>query len=447
MSFQLWLCAGLLYAASTAWAQPRFHIDQPSPGSFALMKNNEPFIVKGAGAWEHLADIVSAGGNSLRTWGLESRDGSTYDEAQALGLTVCAGLWMSHQNNGANYLDPTSVQQDYTRLMAWVNRYKAHPAIMLWGVGNEVEIGAPAGPYVWQAIEHLASSIKAVDPNHPTIAVLAGVSQDKITNLKTYCPSIDALGVNQYAGAINTIQSRLTSYGWTKPWLVTEFGPYQDFTPPASTSWGAARDPSSTQKGDGYLNYYQQGIAPYIGQSCLGSYLYQWGFQPFYAGTDNWYGVHMRPNGEKLAGVEAIQKAWTGSYPANRAPQISSLASPALEQKVAAGAQYSATVQFSDSDHDPVQVAWEVHTDPLVSGSAFSTVVADSIIAAEGNQVIFKAPTIVGNYRLYVLLRDGQGHGAEADFPFRVENGLIPPPTPTPFPTAKASVESMYPWP
>lgn len=38
----------------------------------------------------------------------------------------------------------------------------------------------------------------------------------------------------------------------------------------------------------------------------------------------------------------------------------------------------------------------------------------------------FQAPVGVGNYRLFVEVRDGAGHAAYANFPFRVDGVEVP---------------------
>ena len=42
--------------------------------------------------------------------------------------------------------------------------------------------------------------IKEIDPYHPTMTVTAGIDPSEVFMIKTYCPSIDILGVNTYGG-------------------------------------------------------------------------------------------------------------------------------------------------------------------------------------------------------------------------------------------------------
>lgn len=419
-----WMALLMLLLTGPVGAEPtRWTIEPSGEGRWQLLRNGtELFVIKGAGGWERLDDLAAAGGNSVRTWGSERLDGATYDEAARLGLTVCAGLWMGYGDDGTDYNDPASIQADFERILRWVRRYKDHPAIMLWGVGNEAEVHGPA-PQVFRATEALAAAIRAIDPHHPVITVVAGFDDEKIRLLKELCPSLDALGVNQYGPAVHTLGERLAQAGWDKPWLVTEFGPYGDWDAPR-TEWNAAIDPTSTEKQDGYLEGYRRGIEPYLDGACLGSYAYQWGYQPIFAGSDTWYNLHARPHGDSLGGVDALQLAWTGRPPANRAPRIVSLNGPAQERPVPPGAEFVVELDAADPDGDVLTYAWEVRTDAVETGAPFSTPAEEADVApTDGNRVTVRAPTREGMYRLYATVRDGKGKAAQANFPFHVTPG------------------------
>ncbi len=50
-----------------------------------LTRNDEPYFVKGAGGTEHFEVLVKAGGNSVRTWGVEQAE-EILDKAHEMGL-------------------------------------------------------------------------------------------------------------------------------------------------------------------------------------------------------------------------------------------------------------------------------------------------------------------------------------------------------------------------
>jgi hypothetical protein len=108
--------------------------------------------------------------------------------------------------------------------------------------------GDGSDPNVWKAVEEIARMVKQVDPNHPTLTVIAelGAEGIKAKQVKALCPDIDILGINSYGGALS-LPTRLKASGWTKPYMVTEFGPNGPWEV-GKTSWGAPLEPTSTEK-------------------------------------------------------------------------------------------------------------------------------------------------------------------------------------------------------
>ena len=143
---------------------------------WSLLRGGEPFLVKGAGWGAPIDTVVQAGGNTIRTWGVASNTGDLLDAAHARDMTVLLGLWMKHPENGFDYTDPVAVQEQEDSLVAQAMQFKDHPALLGWGVGNEVEILDDSGP-VWRAIGSLATALKKIDPNHPTVAVTAEIER------------------------------------------------------------------------------------------------------------------------------------------------------------------------------------------------------------------------------------------------------------------------------
>ena len=83
-----------------------------------------------------------------------------------------------------------------------VLKYKDHPALLVWGIGNEVDL--KYGNFkVWETIEILAKFIKEVDPNHPTMTVIRSRSFKNFSHKKIL--SIDILGINVYGSIENAV--------------------------------------------------------------------------------------------------------------------------------------------------------------------------------------------------------------------------------------------------
>ena len=63
--------------------------------------------------------------------------------------------------------------RQYESVKRAVMQYKDHPAVLLWGLGNEMEDPEGKNLGVWKAINELAVMVKGLDPDHPTMTVIA----------------------------------------------------------------------------------------------------------------------------------------------------------------------------------------------------------------------------------------------------------------------------------
>ena len=410
-------------SAVSAPAGPSVVTIEHTADGWQLLRNGEPYFIKGAGGNESLDKLVAAGGNSIRTWDAENI-GWLLDEAQKQGLSVAVGIWLEHERHGMNYDDPAQRKAQLDRVRTLVNQWKDHPAVLLWGVGNEVENDGDMGKAL-RAIEDAAALIKQLDPNHPTMSVTAEIGADKAKRVVESCPSIDILGINSYAG-IASLPQRLNAQGVTdKPYIVTEFGPRGHWESPHA-QWGAPIEPSSSEKFDMYRKNYAEGIAAPKGR-CLGSYVFLWGHKQEV--TYSWYGMFL-PSGETTPTIDAMIYSWTGKLPEQRAPLVDPIRFSAGNQpKVKPGQTLSAFPKAEDPNGDELRYEWEVISesrdrrtggDREAAPPAYET---DFEVSTKpnGQRVSFKAPTEPGPYRLFLVVHDGTGRAGTANMPFFVE--------------------------
>ncbi len=382
---------------------------------YQLIYNGKPYFVKGAGGDVHLDLLKRSGGNSIRTWGVDNAD-SILQDAHSRGLTVTMGIWLNHETY-FNYSDPASLEKQRKQVLQDVRKYKDAPALLVWGLGNEVELNSdPANPAMWKAINKLAGEIKKIDPNHPVMTVVAGVNKKKIDAIKKYYPNIDILGVNSY-GPAQTLPQRLRKLGWTKPYMLTEFGPVGWWESP-KTSWGAPIEASSTVKELRYLYEYQAAVATQKGW-VLGSYVFDWGHK--WEGSLTWFNLFLQGSEDALGPVDAMTLAWTGKKPENSAPEIISFQSDAGLKRVKAGSVFHAEVVARDQDQDSLHYSWKICSEKLGKTDHKPLFYPDSILKEKDNEVKFKSPESSGAYRLYVFVSDGKGKAATANVPFYVE--------------------------
>ncbi len=394
-------------------------------GKWQLMRGGAPYFIQGAGGDGSKEMLRSIGGNSFRTWGSDHLE-KQLAAAQKLGLSVTVGIWLGHKEHGFSYDDPKAVAAQFEMAKAAIDHYKDSPAVLMWGIGNEMEgYGATTDPKMWAAVQEIAAYAHKVDPNHPTMTVVAEIGGDKVESLNKYCPDIDVLGINSYAGG-PSIAERYPKAGGVKPYVITEFGPPGTWEL-GKNSWGAVAEPTSTQKADSYAATWNQSIAGH--PLALGGYAFTWGNKQEASAT--WYGMLLH-DGTRLGPVDMMQKLWTGKDPANRVPLIKTVALETPE-KTKPDAEVKAKLDVADPDHNPVNVDWVLQYDPMnesLGGETQATppTFPDAIEHASNSGVTVKMPKYGGAYRLFAFISDGKGGGAVANLPLFVEGGDKAPP-------------------
>src|SRR5579872_6530869 len=86
-------------AVSAADAGPSIVKVVKQGDGWQLIRNGQPYVIKGAGGSADKTMLRNAGGNSFSTWGADNLQGQL-DEAQKLGLTVTIGIWLGHKEHG-----------------------------------------------------------------------------------------------------------------------------------------------------------------------------------------------------------------------------------------------------------------------------------------------------------------------------------------------------------
>ncbi|MGB5354794.1 MAG: glycoside hydrolase family 2 TIM barrel-domain containing protein [Woeseia sp.] len=376
-------------------------------------------MIKGAGGTASLELLASAGGNSIRTWSADNL-GATLERAQELGLTVTAGIWLGHERHGFDYDDAEQVRQQFERAREIVSRYKDHPALLIWAIGNEME-GFDDGdnPAIWKAVNDIAAMIKELDPAHPTMTVTAEIGGARIDYLHRRCPAIDIHGINSYGGAASLLE-RYRLAGSTKPFVLTEFGPPGPWEV-AKTQWGAPLEPSSTEKAALYRAHYQRTVRD--GDNlALGSYVFNWGFKM--EGTATWFGMFL-DEGAELGTVDAMTELWSGKPPVNLAPIVEPLVVERGAQ-VNPGARIRIRSHVSDPEGDALTVRWALRpeSDDYTTGGDFRPPLADiddAIVEASEDSALVRMPEYPGAYRLFYYAYDAAGKAATANVPLLVK--------------------------
>lgn len=390
---------------------------------YRMFLNGTPFYIKGAGVDSGSIEILAQhGANAFRTWSMDNAE-SVLDEAQQLGLKVMMGIWVGLERHGFDYDDENAVKMQLERIRKCVLALKDHPALMIWGIGNEMNLQSQ-NPKVWDAVNEISEMIHEVDPYHLTTTSLAGIDKMDVDRVQSRASDLDFLSIQLY-GPIDLLPELIATSGYKGALLVTEWGA-TGYWEVAKTEWGAPIENNSTKKADLYLSRYQNAIVAQS-QQVMGSFVFLWGQKQ--ERTPTWFGMFM-PEGNETESVDVMHYAWNGTWPENRTPRLYDFTlkgQRAMDNiRLKAGSSYPAEVNVSDPDKDMLIYRWEIMRESASTKTGGDAeYVPDHIEGLfpenTGASITFLAPQESGAYRLFIYVDDGHLHTAHANIPFWVE--------------------------
>jgi hypothetical protein len=415
----LFIIAMCFPASTGQGSKVRIHA---SGSKWSLEVNGKKFYINGVVGDEYLPRVKEYGGNSIRT-GYRKRD---LDEAFSLGLTALVNLPADAERYGFNYNDTGAVRRQTNEICDIVRKTMDHPAVLMWAIGNELDFlpqVKPFNPAVWDAVNQVARAIHAIDPNHPVMTVIGTSMMAKVADIVKRCPDLDLLGINTY-GDIYTLPETLARYGWTKPYVISEWGP-DGYWEVHKTSWGAPYEQTGTEKYNCYSEKYRSAISSQKDR-CLGSYVFYWnGFKQ--ETTHTWFCM-FDSTGLESPLVGLMHNMWTGMKNQNSAPLVDSLNIDGFVryQNIVAyrEKEYPARVTARDPDSDDLSYKWEVRSEARYASYAGQgeqvPQIIPGLVKGTGKEIILKAPEERGAYRLFVYAYDNMGHFSTANLPFYV---------------------------
>jgi hypothetical protein len=417
--------------ASPVWAGGAFVVPEGlTEVQRARFERFKDFQIKGVCNDHDLDRLATRGVNSVRGYTITTPEEmkAKLDHAQRLGMKMILSEWMPHHGenkpaSGKFTFDYNAKEEEMlAKFIAKIEGIGDHPAILMWGLGNEVHLDEP---YL-RVVNRMSKAIHERFPHHITSLTMINAKPEAIEAVKKYAPDIDVLGVQCYSRGAVRGSIKNTEKHWGKPFYMSEFntnGPWNF----GKTAWGVTFDEPVSNKIRDLKDCYAA-----IDESplCLGSTIFVWGHARVYRPT--YFGLLLEPDpktitkkGEPLdhlyitAQADVMTEHFTGKPIAgNRAPVITQIAFAEGDKSrlAAPGEKMRVNLAAEDSNSDPI----EYHIWILDSAQRSPPVVAGPYKQTAGDHALIPAPEKPGEYLVLVYAVDGKGGASGSTLPFKV---------------------------
>ena len=399
----------------------------------------ETFQIKGVCGDKDLDRLAKLGVNTVRGYTIEEPAvmREKLDHAQRLGMKMIVSEWMPHHGENKNKQGQVwtfDYEAKSDRMVEeFIKKVEAvgdHPALLMWGLGNEVHLDEP---YL-RVVNRMSQEVHKRFPHHITSLTMINAKPEHIQKIKEFAPDIDVLGVQAYSrGAVRGGIKNAEEH-WGKPFYMSEFnanGPWNF----GKTPWEVPLDEPVSRKVNDLKDCYAAIDASPL---CLGSTVFVWGH---YEVDDRptYFSLLLDPHPEGKAAMDrqlmtpqadAMIEHFTGRpNPGNRAPVLTKLEFEGGGNQKTVQPGEDMTVRFAadDSNGDAIEfVSWI-----LQAKAKKTTVVAGPFAQASPDHAVFKAPAKPGEYLVMIYTHDNKGGTSASVLPFKVPDPLAETPSQT----------------
>lgn len=398
----------------------------PQGEGWRVLVDGRPFRVLGAGAGlatglqgeDFLKMAADLGATTVRTWGVDQGTQAYLDRAHALGLKVAAGIWLEWITPGCgkSYIGDTPYKKKAMHeALAYVRRFRNHPAVLFWGLGNEVfaftKDNEPERKAFARFLNELAVAIKKIDPDHPafyTSAALTGLPY-----IIRHAPAIDIFGMNIYGGVAtavyNAANMEVDGKKLGRPVLVTELGP--------DGPWDSGRDqhgmpvePPDHVK----AVQYRMRVKVVLRSPALGVFAFHLGDTSQESMT--WWNINFGTY--RLAPCRVIEALYKGRKSASASgPVITAFEADRYSGKAGGWIRLQATVAGGAKMNIKYFCSTIAHNVMLHYVNRWVPV----RVRGTGTRVKLQLPGEPGTYRVYAVADDGRQNAAVSSFTVKVE--------------------------
>jgi len=396
-------------------------------GKYTLYRKGGPFFVKGAAGYTNLKRLKEAGGNTIRVWDTLHL-ANILDSAQANNLAVIVGLPMPPSLSMDNFYNTPQAAVFTKKVTALINKYKNHPALLCWCLGNELTFPIrPRFNGFYNVFNNLVDVIHRDDPQHPVTTTVMTFQKGNIFNIR-YRTNIDFISFNIF-GSIKTLKQDLQDFKWlwSGPFLITEWSVEGPWITARQNIWGSYVEDSSTKKAEQYLAIYSS-YMPVDNPRFLGSMVFYWGQKQEL--TPTWFSLFDEHGGQTET-VNAMQYIWTGKKAPVKAPDIKYMLvnNKGGRDNILFSPKTTtfAVAYMNEPPTTKLTYKWKLFAEDWfkpngIFGEKPLKDIKDAFTENNGPVAKFKVPESEGPYRLYVYVYNNTGYFATANVPFYVLN-------------------------
>lgn len=256
---------------------------------------------------DDFALLRSIGVNTIQSWEAPEVDRLHLDLAYQYKLSVIPYFDLSKK---ADYSDP-KVQEHYRYgVEHWLRQWQSHPAILMWGIGNEVLLAATQEQAEAFAAFYpsLVAIARRIDPTRPVIYreaedVWVPVLRDGF-DAAGGTPDQFVYGLNFYTPRLADVLDNWDQHQWDVPLVVSEFAPT-----------GVPLD----ERPDGFRRLWDVLVAHH--KRVLGGAVYTWTTEGPEA-TDHIFGLVNDQSQPLDASLMVLSELWGGTYGQPLAAQV-----------------------------------------------------------------------------------------------------------------------------
>ncbi len=395
--------------------------------NFNIIRNGENFYIKGASGKKYLKELSSIGGNTIRVYETENLE-AILDSAKINNIAVIVDIYIPKFFKNDNFY---SIKENTSKLsqniQELVNKYKDHPALLFWNLGNEVKYPNVIikNDFI-NTFNNLINLIHTIDPNHPVSTSI--IAKREIFSMLLHSPELDLFGFNIFAH-LKHLESDIRKANFLVkpfPYYLSEYGNAGPWEEEQLTAWHVPVEKSTTKKAEQYRDQYELYIKS--DKKSLGSLAFYWGYKQEY--THTWFNI-FDEKGRKSHIYYALESVWNNKNydDSNTSARIKYML---IEGKGAKdnliykpNETKSATLFFDGKVDSTYTYKWNIYKEKWYDNDS-SVVTIKPLLSLEGipntNKYFFtfRTPLTEGPYRLFVNVNDNKGNFASTNTPFYV---------------------------